>query len=209
MVYNFENWKLNEAIQFKRITLPKDPAFLAVFKIFKNEFLNTIPNIKKHPKFKSSWKDLTWAEFGAIAEGYVKDNSPSIDNAAGFFKSKGYKWPDPRVKKAQSIISAKTGVTHFVVEGKEVKFDDGKFGSATAKAFLLFMRNLHHNEISSKSKYSKMSIKEREDMLAAIQRGEVKGKTAGPVATTSAPVAARKLKGGKINTGTGTQHAPE
>lgn len=208
-ILNFEKWKLNEAIEFKKITLPTDPVFIAIFDLFKNEFLNQIPNIKNHTKFKSSWRDLTWAEFGAIAEGYVKDNSPSIDNAATFFKSKGYKWPDPRVKSAQSIISAKTGVTHFVVEGKEVKFDDGKFGSATAKAFLLFMRNLHHNEITSTSGYSKMSILDRQNKIAAIQRGEVKGKTAGPAATTTREVAARKLKGQKIDTGTGTQSEPE
>lgn len=209
-VFNFENWKINESVtQFKKITLPNDNDFKNIFNIFKDQFVNQIEDFKKDPNFKGDWKNLTWKRFGEIAESYIKDNAPSIDNAGDFFKSKGYTWPDPRVKKAQSIISNKTGVTKFINnKGEESKFEDGKFGSATAKAFLLFMRNFYHPQISGTS-FAKLSIKDRDAKIKAIQQGKVKGMTAGKSPDETQEVASRKVKGGSIQTGTDTQTAPE
>ncbi len=100
-----------------------DPSSVKIYNLFRGEFLLTlIPNY---------W-DLTFS--GNIAE--MKNlTEEQLSGAMDFFTKKGYKQPNPEIKKYQEEIMKSTDYKSFTsATQKTTAFNDGVFGIATAKA---------------------------------------------------------------------------
>jgi len=123
LVENFEGWKkLNEAI----LTWTTDGNSKKLFKIFKDEYLPTLPTVGK------DWKTMTYGQYAEALKNTLKAKKyPSIIE---FFTKKGYKQPtNAAIKKMQEDMMKQTGIKTFQNEKGEPKpLNDGTFGIGTA-----------------------------------------------------------------------------
>lgn len=118
---------LNEQKYGQTIVMSNDPSVKEIRQAFNQYLKGKVPYTN----------DTTYYERSNELKKYItstsKDNE--LEDVTEFFKKKGYKMPNDKIKKFQKELMVKNFRTK---DGKEGEFADGIFGVATAKAAIKY-----------------------------------------------------------------------